>query len=68
MNYLADDGAAIRARLREIRLAEGRGDDDYVTAQGKDLDALAAREGLVRLYAETDAALRQRIASALGAD
>jgi hypothetical protein len=67
MNYLADDAADIRARLRQIRLDEGRGDDNYATATGKDLETIAARYGLMRMSAEGDYALRQRIAAAIGA-
>lgn len=67
MIFLADDVTAIKSRMREIRVEEGRGDDDWHTATANDLDALAGRYGLARKDRESDYALRQRIAGVVGA-
>lgn len=61
MTYAVDDVASIRARLREIRMEEGRGDDSIETAIGKDLDAIGSKAGLHRQFQESDATFRIRM-------
>lgn len=58
---LADDMSDINRRLRAIRAEEKRPDDDWNTAGGADLDALAAARGIRRVGIETDYSLRSRL-------
>lgn len=64
VNYLADS-SDIAQRIREIRKEEGRRDDNWRTATGEDLDAIAAFYNLTRVSYEVDSTLRSRIETAI---
>lgn len=56
-DHAADDFAAIAARMRELRSAEG----GIELATDTDLDAHASRRGVTRRPYESDDALRARV-------
>lgn len=64
MNFIADDMKAIQDRMREIRKESGLPDDNWQTACGVALDAIAGTYDLVRRDYEADYSLRNRIGDA----
>ena len=58
---MSDDYAAIKTRMREIRKERGQPDDDWRSATGSDLDAIAAFYDMTRENSQTDDALRTKI-------
>jgi uncharacterized phage protein gp47/JayE len=59
MNYVADDAAAISARVKELA-DERAAVPTWETATGEALDRIAAENGLER-HAQSDWALRDQI-------
>jgi hypothetical protein len=65
MNFIADDVLAINARRQEIRKKEGLPDEDWRTASGNDLEAVAAGLDIYRINFESDYSLRAKIEAAM---
>jgi hypothetical protein len=65
MNFIADDVLAINARRQEIRKEEGLPDEDWRTASGNDLEAVAAGLDIYRINFESDYSLRAKIEAAM---
>jgi hypothetical protein len=65
MTHLADDFVEIAKVRRQLRMAEGLGDDNWRTAGGQDLDACAAAYDIYRKDNEYDTGLRSRIEAAV---
>ena len=65
-NYMADSAEDIAKRIHDIRKEEGLRDDNWRTATGSDLDAIAAAYDVKRdpTY-ESDSTLRARIEAAI---
>jgi hypothetical protein len=58
---MSDDYSAIKTRMREIRKEQGQPDDDWRTAAGSDLEAIAAFYDMTRDNDQTDEQLRTKI-------
>jgi hypothetical protein len=62
--FLADDFTSIASERARMRREEGLRDDNWKTANGGDLDALAAGYEIYRTPFESDYALRGRVEKA----
>ena len=61
MSFLADDFKALAAERKRVRKGEGLPDDDWKTAMGTDLDAIAAGYEIYRNQYESDYDLTKRV-------